>query len=63
MNNLNLPPLRTISTSLLCLLLFLQGINLFRGIEANNWLNALIAVTAAAAIGGYLVRRQTTIDK
>lgn len=58
MNNLNLPTLRTISTSLLCLLLFLQGVNLFRGIEANNLLNALITVTAAAAISGYLVRRQ-----
>lgn len=52
--NLGLSTLRIVSITILCLLLLVQGVNLFRSIEANNWLYALIAATAIVVIGSYV---------
>lgn len=55
--NLNLSTLRAITTTVLCLVLLIQGINILGYVEANNWLYALISATAIAVIGSYVSQR------
>lgn len=52
--NLSSSTLRAISTTVICLVLLIQGANLLGYVEANNWLYALIAVTALVVIGSYV---------